>query len=100
MQTSERSEGLARARAKGRARRRGDGASGHETREQGCRGTLGENAKPASRRQPVDDPKDVAEAAGKPILDAHGMREVDGQRGRVEGAEDAREAAGEHVLDD
>ena len=28
------------------------------------------------------------------------MREVDGQRGPVEGAEDAPEPAGEHVLDD
>jgi hypothetical protein len=48
----------------------------------------------------VDDPKDVAEAAGEPILDAYGMREVDRHRGRVEGVEDAPEAAGEHVLHD
>jgi hypothetical protein len=26
----------------------------------------------------VDDPKDVAKAAGKPILDVNGMREVNG----------------------
>lgn len=40
----------------------------------------------------MDDRKDVVEAAGEPILDAHGMREVDGRRGQVEGAKDTPEA--------
>jgi hypothetical protein len=76
MQTSGRSEDLARARAKVR-RRHARGAAeaaqaSHERRERGCRGTLGEVARPASGRPPVDDPKDLAEAAGEPILDATG----------------------------
>jgi|SRR5579872_1616689 len=94
MPTSERSEGLARVRAKVRRRHaRGAAtcsASGHERREQGCRGTPGEVAKTASlripRRQAVDDPMDVAETEGEPILDANGMREVDGHRGHLRSA--------------
>ena len=93
-------EGAGEGPAKARARRRGGGAVGHERRERGCRGTLGEVAKRASRRQPVDDPKDVAEAAGEPILDATGCAKWTGIAARVEGAEDAPEPAGEHVLDD
>ena len=40
------------------------------------------------------------EAAGEQVLDAHRRHEMDGHRDRVEGAEDARETAGEPVLDD
>jgi len=72
MQTSERSEGLARARAKVR---RGHARGAAEAAQSATKGASEDAAAPLARSpngQPVDDPKDVAEAGGEPILDATG----------------------------